>query len=59
MSATNGNESSAEPEAGAVLRAGGPEREAPLRSRNGGVNQPRAVIPTPILAAEAERLVQV
>ncbi|NUP52410.1 MAG: hypothetical protein HOW97_34570, partial [Catenulispora sp.] len=47
MSATasNGNESPIEP-------------EAPLRSRRGGLNQPRAVIPTPLLAAEAVRLVE-
>jgi hypothetical protein len=38
----------------------GPEPEpdeVPLRSRGGGVNKPRAVIPTPLLAAEAVRLV--
>lgn len=56
MSATNGNESIAEQQPDAVLPVGGPEREAPLRSRAGGVNRPRAVVPTPILAAEAQRL---
>ncbi|NUR61216.1 MAG: hypothetical protein HOV87_21520, partial [Catenulispora sp.] len=45
MSASNANESTTEP-------------EAPLRSRRGGPNQPRVVIPTPLLAAEAARLVE-
>ncbi|MEY9934335.1 hypothetical protein ABH926_009000 [Catenulispora sp. GP43] len=38
----------------------GPEPEpddVPLRSRGGGVNKPRAVVPTPLLATEAARLV--
>ncbi|WP_194895125.1 hypothetical protein [Catenulispora pinisilvae] len=34
-----------------------PDGEPPLRSRSGGVNKPRAVVPTPLLAAEAVRLV--
>ncbi|MBS2532502.1 hypothetical protein KGQ20_06930 [Catenulispora sp. NF23] len=34
-----------------------PDSEPPLRSRGGGVNKPRAVVPTPLLAAEAVRLV--
>ncbi|MEY9862493.1 hypothetical protein ABH935_008141 [Catenulispora sp. GAS73] len=34
-----------------------PDTETPLRSRSGGVNKPRAVVPTPLLAAEAVRLV--
>jgi len=35
-----------------------PEPEAPLRSRTGGVNKPRPVVPTPVLTAEAVRLVE-
>jgi hypothetical protein len=33
------------------------DSETPLRSRSGGVNKPRAVVPTALLAAEAVRLV--
>ncbi|ACU70205.1 hypothetical protein Caci_1280 [Catenulispora acidiphila DSM 44928] len=49
--------------AGAFALDAGPEPESdgdsdvPLRSRGGGVNTPRAVVPTPLLAAQAARLV--
>ena len=48
------------PAAGVFALDAGPEPEPgdlPLRSRGGGVNKPRAAVPTPLLAAEAVRLV--
>lgn len=47
---------------GGFALAGGPYAQrspddVPLRSRNGGVNKPRAAVPTPLLAAEAVRMV--
>ncbi|MFL6114756.1 MAG: hypothetical protein ACJ786_25900 [Catenulispora sp.] len=61
-SAANGAESAWEAQRRRVPAAFGSalgaESEAPLRSRSGGVNKPRLVVPTPVLAAEALRLAE-
>jgi hypothetical protein len=47
---SNGNQNRTGP-------AGPYDADVPLRSRSGGVNRPRAAVPTPLLAADAARLV--
>jgi hypothetical protein len=50
------------PDSGVFALDAGPEPEpddVPLRSRDGGVNKPRAAVPAPLPAAEAVRLVDI